>query len=621
MCGISGVYSFSNKIDDIKTVLLCMNDAIAHRGPDFKDIWIDENQNIGLGHTRLSIIGVNEAGNQPMQSTSSKSVIVYNGEVYNYQEFGNDSHVNDTAAIVDLYEQKGEACLHEMHGMFSFAVWDKDKEELFLANDRIGKKPLYYCEFDGKFAFASEIKALLELPWVKRELDQEVLYYYLTYNFIPAPYTMFKGIKKFFPGYKMKVNRNGIQSYEPYFKLKESARIGSEVAVEKLYDQIDESVKSRMLSDVPVGVFLSGGVDSSAVVGIMRKYSDQKINTYTIGFEGQPDYDELDDAAKVAKEFNCTHHKRVVSSEDIKDFLPKIAEIYDEPVSDPTSIPIFFLAEMARKNGDKVILTGDGPDELFLGYRSWRQYLKYYPRYNQLAKLPKGVKGILSSVAKKALGKKEQEMFYRLSKGQEFFQIGAKSFKEGEKDKLLHPEFLNKTKGFQTYSVIENQRVQFEKDFSNKHDYCNWMTYASTKLEHPNRYLYRTDRLGMANGVEIRSPFLDYRLVEMAMKVPGELKFRDNEPKWIFKKALENVLSDEVLYRKKKGFCVPIKEWIVPVVVSHLEEHFERFNKQYKIFNTTYINTQIEKAKSEEGADINELWVVYMLINWCDKWL
>ncbi len=401
MCGINGIFNFSsqqinNGVDLIKE----MNRCVAHRGPDDRGVWSEESKGIYFGHQRLSIIDLSAAGHQPMLNANG-NVLVFNGEIYNYKElkplltnyqFHSDS---DTEILLELYSRQGHQSLKHFNGMFAFAFWNDAKQELQLARDRVGKKPLYYTLQNGIFAFASEIKSLLSLPWIHAEPDDEALYHFLTFNQTSPPQTLFKNIFKLAPGYCMTVNKNGIVQHEQYWEVEYNDAIHGlsfEATEEQLYHELQKSVNYRMVADVPVGAFLSGGVDSSAIVAMMSKMTSSPIKTYSIGFAGQPDYDELIYARKISKQFNTEHYEKVVTAKDIVEFLPHIVNIFDEPLADSTCIPIYFISQIARQQGTVVVQSGDGSDEIFGGYRAWLRYKKMYPYYHLYNSLPVFIK-------------------------------------------------------------------------------------------------------------------------------------------------------------------------------------------------------------------------------------
>lgn len=633
MCGINGLFSFSGVgIDRAADNIAAMNERLSHRGPDDRGYWKDPSGKVFFGHLRLSIIDLSPSGHQPMISRNG-TTIVFNGEIYNYKEirerFFKNEQLNssgDTEILLRLYEKFGEDCLQYLNGMFAFAIWDPEKEELFLARDRAGKKPIYYSMRNGVFAFSSEIKGLLELPYVKAELDEDALYHFLTYNLLPPPMTMFKGISKFHPAYKMKVGKNGIQSYESYWDVNYSdLRTQSEDQVsEKIREAFSKAVDYRMVSDVPVGAFLSGGVDSSAVVAAMAKRSSNAVKTYSVGFEGQPDYDELKYAAVVAKKYGTDHYEKIISPQDIRDFLPKIIDIFDEPMADSTCIPIYFISQKARENGTIVVLTGDGSDELFAGYRNWQKFIHRHSAFQTYSALPDFLKRIVASGFEKIKPTSPfTDILHRAANNQDFFWGGARSFKESTKRKFLSDEYNQRTVALNSYSVIKEFRDRFDE--LQKHHpqlkFIDWMCYLGYKFNIPNFYLYRMDKLGMAHSIEIRTPFLDTDFVNLALSVPGSLKIKNNEPKYILKKSLEQELGHELLYRKKRGFNVPLREWAGDLISDYVGQNLKSFCKDHPQFSYPGLEEQLNRLRSGDQQVTNQLWTLYFLMSWFKKWL
>ncbi|MEW6331333.1 MAG: asparagine synthase (glutamine-hydrolyzing) [Pseudomonadota bacterium] len=632
MCGINGIYNFSGiALRDETRLIRQMNAAIAHRGPDDTGIWSDPRQGICLGHQRLSILDLTSAGHQPMMGRHG-SVVVFNGEIYNFrslrdsmpdERFLSDS---DTEVLHVAYDRQGEHCLDEFNGMFAFAIWDAQKEELFLARDRIGKKPLYYTTAGGVFAFSSEIKALLTLPWVRAELDEEALYHFLTFNGLMAPQTMFRNIHKFHPGYKMRVGKQGIKAYEPYWEIsyRNLDQTPADELEHYLLEELRQSVRLRMVSDVPVGAFLSGGVDSSAIVGLMTEQSSIPVTTYSIGFENAAGYDELEHARGIARQFNTRHHEKMVRPDDLRDLLPKIVEIFDEPLADATAIPIYFISQLARENRTIVVLTGDGADELFCGYRHWQQYARFYPYYRLFAGLPATLKRTAVSLFRHF---DESSPFYELLSraaiGQEFFWGGASGFKEATKKSFLSRAYAERMAALDSHQLIARLRAQFEQlPLHGRHSgYADWMSFLGLKHIIPDRFLYRADRLGMANSIEIRTPFLDYGLVNYAMSVPGGMKIRGGEPKYVLKKALEPVLSRQTLYRRKQGFCVPLYEWTGDVILNYVEQNLPRFCRDTGLFDEERLRAQVRATKAGNQNYIFTLWNIYFLMAWFRRWI
>ena len=518
MCGINGFFNYTGVSQPNKTALIeTMNRRIAHRGPDDTGIWCSTDKHVYLGHQRLSILDLSKAGHQPMRSARG-SVVVFNGEIYNYPVLKKQLKglsffsQTDTEVLLYLYERHGHRFLERLNGMFAFAIWDPEREELLLARDRVGIKPLYYTTQGGVFAFSSEIKSLLELPWVEARLDEEALYHFLTYNKLTPPYTMFKGIHKVKPGHFLVVGNSGITKYEPYWdvSLSNLDNEDEETIHEQLLHELRVSVNRRMLSDVEVGAFLSGGVDSSAIVALMREFHDGPIKTYSIGFKDAPAYDELSIAKRVSRRYNTNHFETVVSPEDIRDFLPRVVDIFDEPLADATSIPIYFLSKQANENGTKVVLTGDGSDELFCGYRAWARYARLYPYYRAYNHIPPPLKKLVANLYGAVNNTTPTyEILQRAAKGQEFFWGGARGFKESTKRRFLSPHYQAQTQSLTSYEPMVGYRKSFDALYKNgrKKTDVDWMCFLGVKNIVPNFYMYRADRLGMSQSIELRVPF------------------------------------------------------------------------------------------------------------------
>jgi asparagine synthase (glutamine-hydrolysing) len=608
-----------------------MNKRIQHRGPDDQGTFIDTERGLALGHLRLSIIDLSAGGHQPMIDPSGDK-IVFNGEIFNYKElkkylpeysFKTES---DTEILLQLYRKYGHSALQYLNGMFAFAFFDQTKNELLLARDRAGKKPLYYSTKNGIFTFSSEIKALLTLPWIDAKPDDKALYNFLTFNHLDVPQTMFEGIYKLGPGELMTVDKNGIKEHRSYYEINyQNLNYQTEKQLEDaVFNAIDKSVEYRMVADVPVGAFLSGGVDSSAVVALMRKYSSNTIKTFSVGFDGQPDYDERIYAQQISKMFNTEHYEKIVTKTDIEEFLPAIVEIFDEPMADATCIPIYFISQLAKQHQTIVVQTGDGADELFAGYKGWMKYQNLYPWYHRYELLPAFLRNGFSKLLSYSENESPaNEIIHRAAKNQELFWGGAKAFKESTKRNFLSNEWKSKIGNIDSYSVIKKRRDEFSL-LQKKYPWLNdtdWMCYLGYKYLIPSKYLYRMDRLGMANSIEIRNPFLDFNLVDLALSVPPSFKVKNGIPKYILKKSLERILPNEILYRKKMGFCVPLKEWSSEIMIQQIEEKMHSFCSNYGIFKEEGLKLHIAEIKKGNTSYTNNLWTVFFLINWFEKWM
>ncbi len=632
MCGINGLYAPGNNLPaNVNELIRNMNRAIAHRGPDDEGISCDMESGIALGHRRLSIIDLTAAGHQPMMDNYGNS-IVFNGEIYNYHELKSKQKqysfqtASDTEVLLASLAAHGAKALNDLNGMFAFAWYNKSKGELMLSRDRAGKKPVYYCFKNGIFAFSSEIKSLLTLPWITAVPDDEALYHFLTFNYVDAPATMFKGIKKLAPGELLTMNEKGVPTVNTWWNIGyQDFRDKSESDVSAIIlDELRESARLRMVADVPVGAFLSGGVDSSAVVALMREHTSSTIKTFSVGFEGQPGYDERHYAAKVASLFKTEHHEKIIKPSDIAELMPQMAEIFDEPLADATSIPIYFISKLAREHNTIVVQTGDGADELFAGYRNWQKYIKAYPLYQSFSKLPAFIrKGVATVSGHGETENPVSEIIYRASRRQEMFWGGAKAFKEGTKHSYLNESWLSRLHGTHSYDIIQNHHENF-KALQKSYNWLgniDWMCYLGLKMQIANRYLYRMDRLGMANSIEIRSPFLDYNLINCALSVPGHMKIKNGEPKSILKKSLSKILPHEILYRKKMGFCVPVKEWSEEIMTDFIQQHMTSFSRNTGIFKESAINGLLQQQKNGNKNITNHLWTIYFLMAWFKKWM
>jgi len=632
MCGINGIFDFRALRGGLDPSLVAgMNRAIAHRGPDDEGSFATPDRRVLLGHRRLSILDLSANGHQPMAGPAG-AVIVFNGEIYNYRELRagvtgptlrSDS---DTEVLLRLYEQKGLRCLDDLNGMFAFALWDPAEQRLVLARDRVGIKPLYYTLMGGVFAFSSEIKALLTLPWVTAALDEEALSRFLTFNRVGAPRTMFRDIHKLDPGHLLLVGPNGIQRDEPYWEVDygEPLPAAEQGLATHVVEALRKSIRYQMVSDVPIGAFLSGGVDSSGVVGLMAEASTAPVRTFTIGFDGAPDYDERQHARAISAHFGTQHHERLVQRQEIVDFLPRIVDIYDEPLADATSIPIWFISQLARETGTKVILTGDGADELFCGYRNWLQYQRLDGVYQLLRSLPAPARRAMAGLAG---GLDEDsalhEILGRAARRQEFFWGGAGAFKESTRRQVISPQFARQLAGTDVHRQVADYRHYFQRvaPASRQGSIVDWMVFVGLKDIVPNLYMYRADRLGMAHSIELRVPFLDHHFVRMALSIPAAFKVQGGEPKYILKRALESVVPREALYRRKQGFCVPLEHWMQQAIVDHLEARTTDFCAATGLFDAAGIRALVAQARAGKTNVVHGLWNIYFLMSWFDRWL
>lgn len=631
MCGIAGVYNFRTGASVDEQLIKKMCSVLAHRGPDDEGVYCKEN--IGLGHRRLSIIDLT-GGHQPMSNEDGSVWIVFNGEIYNFPDLTKDllkkGHIFrthcDTEAILHLYEEEGEACVHKLRGMFAFAIWDERKKRLFLARERIGKKPLHYTVCDGKLIFASEIKAILQDPSVKREIDHEALHDYLSLIYVPAPKTMFKGIKKLPAGHYLTCDKNGIR-IEKYWDIDFSRTIDdSEEAIsESLYAQLKEAVRMRLISDVPLGAFLSGGIDSSSVVSLMSETQNSPVITNSIGFSVKA-FDELRYASLIAKKYKTDHHEYVVEPEAL-DVIDKLTWHYDEPFGDASSIPTYYVSKMARQNVT-VALSGDGGDENFAGYTRYA-YSNRLARFQNM--LPGFVRGLATRTSASikvgdlnALGKKLKNKLDELylSPFELYLKI-ISTYKEEEKPYLYSETMRKQMRGYDTRDAF---RAIFDTCASD--DYISKLQYLDIKTYLCDDILVKVDRASMAVSLEVRAPILDHKFMEFVATIPAGLKARNGKGKYIFKKAMSRNVPPEILNRPKMGFGVPMTQWLQRDLKNQVEQELFAPNGIIReLFDPDYVKKMwsfvlYSQLKGFSKADLSyRIWILFVFSRWYKRFI
>lgn len=544
-----------------------MLDAIAHRGPDAEGIHLDGY--VGLGHRRLSIIDLS-SGAQPMCNEDGKVWIVFNGEIYNFQELRKrlvaqghkfKSHC-DTEVILHLYEELGEDCVRELRGMFAFAIWDAVRGRLFVARDRVGIKPLYYAVTKEGFYFGSELKAIIADGGIKREVNRGAIRRFLSFNYVPGAETLLKGIVKLLPGHCLTVEggKVGVRRYWDLKFTRERWERSMEEAVEELQGLLNETVRGHMISDVPVGVLLSGGVDSSAILSMATGNTDKKVRTFTVGFNGGGVVDERPFARLSAERFGTEHHEVTISAEDFSNFLPAYVRHMEEPVCEPPAVALYYVSKLARGHV-KVLLSGEGGDEAFGGYPN-------YPNMMQLQGIGRAA-GVLArpmgagaSLAGKLLKEKRLVRYgSALGRplGSQYFSrtAGPTSFFNCEGENFFTDEFSAGTAGVSAEGLVGEllERVKEEP-------WLNQMLYVDSMTWLPDDLLVKADKITMANSLELRVPLLDHMVLEFAASLAPELKVKGKETKRVLKQAFAGILPAEVIHRKKAGFPVPYELWM-----------------------------------------------------------
>jgi asparagine synthase (glutamine-hydrolysing) len=630
MCGIYGYVTSGGTVD--AGILQAMGDCLKHRGPDDSGEVVRNvgRFSVGLGHKRLSIIDLSIGGRQPIANEDETIWITFNGEIYNFKELRDELKKNghrfksrtDTEVIVHLYEELGTACLNRLNGMFAFALWDERKKTLFLARDRMGKKPLHYCLRKNQLIFASEIKALLRHPAVDRRLSFKSLDKYLSYEYIPAPESIFSSVKKLEPGhYLLYRNDEAVSAQYWDIPLEDYPIADSTEAqyTEELRELLDQAVRRRLVADVPVGLFVSGGLDSGLVAALASRAKGQ-LECFSVGFD-ERSFDESRYAVEVAQSLGLKHHLRTFRDHDMLRMVEKLPEIIDEPLADPSIVPLYLLSEFTSQN-TKVVLSGDGGDEIFAGYQTFQAHklVTYYdvlPRFTKAAlhamvsRLPVS-HGYLSPDFKlkqflKGVGVSSEVRF--------FLWRGA--FTNSDKVNLLHPDLRAELHGHNTYDDI--YRYVKESGLTKE---LERILYLSMKLYLQDNNLVTVDRASMANGLEVRSPLLDKEVVEFVCRLPMEYKLNGFKTKYLLKKAAEGLLPRRIIYRQKKGFGIPLAKWLTGQLKGFMLDYLgqERIERQ-GIFNYPYVKQLIDEQLARKKDNREPLWTLLIFQAWYEKYI
>ena len=633
MCGITGLLYFDRDRKVDPGLLDRATDAIAHRGPDGRGVHLDGN--VGLGHRRLAIIDTTDAASQPFSNEDGTVWIVFNGEIYNFQEFTDElkgkghrfKSRSDTEVIVHLYEEMGERVVERLRGMFAIAIWDSRKRQLLLARDRVGKKPLYYRLDERAIRFGSEIKAILEDPTVPREPDPVALDRYLTYGYVPGPLTAFKGIQKLPPGSTLLVKEDGRHELRRYWQLSygPKRRVESEADERKVEEEmlgvLDEATRLRMISDVPLGAFLSGGVDSSAVVASMRKVAGgSQVRTFSIGFD-EKDYDESAYAATVARHLSTTHESLTLRPPvDTTKLLEKIAWHYGEPFADSSCVPTFAVSQLARARVT-VALSGDGGDELFLGYGRYKA-TALEEKLDRSALLETLGTSRVGLYALLKLGKRELANMLGHARsnplrGELRYLPKVEHFSPERKRLVCTKGFLDKVApaGDARELVLQKIKASAGETLVERVAHADWETYL------PDDILVKVDVASMAYALETRAPLLDHKLAELVAALPARLKMDGLTTKAFLKRALAPRLPHEILHRRKMGFGVPLEHWFRGSLAPLLEETLlSRRSLERGVLDEKGVRAMIDEHK--RGTDWQyPLFNLLMLELWYRTWI
>lgn len=639
MCGICGILDYNQNSSAVKEdTLKKMCSAMYHRGPDDAGTYVNSlstlgraselKSHVGLGHRRLKIIDLSEAGHQPMSNEDKTIWIVFNGEVYNYLELRNElqnkGHIfkshTDTETVIHLYEEYGKECVWFLRGMFAFAIWDEKEQLLLLARDRVGKKPLLYSYHNGVFCFASEFLALLTSGLIKKDINYDAIHYYLTCGYVPAPLTIYNNVFKLLPAHRLILKDQKI-TIEKYWQLDylPKIKISEEDACAEILRLLKEAVKIRLYSDVPLGAFLSGGIDSSTVVALMSQLSEKKVQTFSIGFE-EKDYSELKYARNIAERFQTEHREFIVKPDALK-ILPLLVERYGEPYADSSCIPTYYVSEQTKKYVT-VALNGDGGDESFAGYERYQAMILA----ERLQKTPYVTRIVFQQLSK--LLPDNIDPKNRLRRMKRFFEAASLPF---NKRYIRWVAFLND----------DLKRELYSREFSRPISYFNSAGVLDTYLNQyrdllildrlldtdvhtylPDDLLVKVDITSMANSLEARSPFLDNKLMEFVAKLPTEYKLRSSVKKYILKKAVSNLIPIENIHRRKMGFGVPIRQWFCNEMKGFLAGTLLSSSSLKRgYFRPEVIRSMVKKHIEGRRDYTFQLWALLMLELWHKRFI
>lgn len=664
MCGIVGWLSTTPSRPVEASILAGMRDSMVHRGPDGEGLWISDDRSAGLGFRRLAIVDLAANANQPMPNEDGSVQVVFNGEIYNHRELRAEllaaghrfrTDHSDTEVIVHGYEAWGEAVVDRLDGQFAVGIWDAARRRLFLARDRVGVKPLYFSWVRGGFLFASEIKALTVHPSVSRELEPLAAYHYLSFLTTPAPLTMFRGIYKLPAGHRAVVDLEGRLAAERYWDalpgggedVAELSRLRGgalrDFATRRVRELLEAAVVKRLMSDVPFGVLLSGGIDSTANVALMSRHLHQPVRTFTVGFADHTHLNELAWARRVAEGYSTDHHEVMVDERAMREYLPALVHSQDEPIADWVCIPLYFVSKLVRESGTVVVQVGEGSDEQFCGYGSYMAYLDAFRRYwRPFSRLPRAARSLFASAAEGALALTDRydrylDVVSRAGRGRELFWSGAHVFPEPRKLRLvdrarleplavpaaleasgLLPEGLTRADSFEVVRAFY-QRLDAARPGG---DVLTRMTYSEFKLRLPELLLMRVDKIGMSVSIEPRVPFLDHRLVELTMNLPPEVKVEAGSAKALLKRAVRGLVPDDVIDRPKMGFGAPMSQWLRGDFGRAIEAELSatRFFERFPAPRGAVLD--MLKRHRTGRADLSlYVWTIYNAVAWFDHWI
>ena len=659
MCGIVGTFK-PGGLGSGPEVVARMRDRMAHRGPDGVGIWCSSDRTCTLGHRRLSIIDLSDAAAQPMVNAAGTVAVTFNGEIYNHAEIRRELEAlgkytwrtdhSDTEMLLHAFEEWGPDCVHRFYGMFALAVYDgrdPGRPVVHLIRDRVGIKPLYLTRTaSGEWLFASEIRALLAHPAVTPQMDTVAFWHYLTFIVSPAPLTMFRGIFKIPAGHRVTIDARGAATSDEWWDcsparsaLLTERDISEPEAVAELTRLLKQSIARRMVSDVPFGVLLSGGVDSSLNVALMSELMSRPVTTFTIGYEGKADYNEFQFARRVSERYKTDHHETLINGEEAQNFLPLLVRLQDEPIADNVCIPLYFLARLVKASGTTVVQVGEGADENFLGYWWCEHYRqKYESIYRPSRNGTHGLRRWLPAIKARTpgLSGEDLEIQRRARSGQELFWGGAVCWWGEMRDRLtpdrapfdgavdcpvaglLPPSFAK----LDSHAVVREYVARVDGALREP-EVLQKIPYLEMKLRLPEHLLMRVDKLTMAHAVEARVPFLDHDVVDFATRLPPSYKLRDGVGKHVLKQAAAPYLDDDMINRRKQGFGAPMEEWF-------REGDFGRrslaaFDRSLLVeegfFDNDYFRGLLRAQIAGSGGYSFQLWTVLNAVLWHASWV
>ena len=653
MCGICGIFHFNNPLSISEVLLNKMTQRLSHRGPDAAGIWSDEKKTIGLGHRRLTILDKSDLANQPMFDNEKNVVVVLNGEIYNHGDLRQEliemgagfmTQTSDTEILIEGYKKWGWVeLLDKINGMFAFALWDVKKQKLYLARDRLGIKPLYIHTRDGQLIFASEIKAILESKKIERKINLVAMYHYLTGMAAPSPITMFDGVQKLPAATYCSVDKDGVTEVRKYWDHHKSSTIKAfktrPEAVRFVKEKFTEAVNLQMAADVPVGVFLSGGVDSTSILAAMSKRSAEPVKTFTVLYPGYDSFNESEEAASVAAYYGADHREVFVTQKNLESAWLDIVQHQDEPLGDWVCLPLYFVAKAASEEV-KVVLVGEGADEIFLGYSSYLRHMRAYSKYwIPFQRFTPSVVKTAIALCVPILGKLFSarpaliDYILRAAREGQSFLGGATTFFEFEKNQLLKKtELIKKYKAYEQnlideadLGVFDTEIIASSAQLSSKisvKNYFKEMVNLELLYRLPELLLMRSDKMTMAHSLEARFPFLDHELVATVYNQSDEWKCIGDKPKALLKDAMHGSIPKNVIERAKVGFGAPISEWLKSEYGHKIEkEIFASKLINNGCFNPKYIKKLFDSHRSGRMDNSAKIWLLYNLTSWHSVWI